>query len=66
MEPYRSFTGREAIMGLIEEIRARLFGELLGREVSRPFPRLTYAESMARYGVGSAENDYGMDVTVTY
>jgi aspartyl-tRNA synthetase len=44
-----SFATREQVYRLIEGLLARLF-RLVGAEVQTPFPRLTYAEAMRRYG----------------
>ena len=45
-----SFTEREEIFSLIEKMMAILFKEIKGIELSLPFPRLTYQESMSKYG----------------
>jgi aspartyl-tRNA synthetase len=45
-----SFLDEEDVYALTEELFAALWGEVLGVEVPTPFPRLTYAESMRRYG----------------
>ena len=44
-----SFIGREDIYHLIEGLMEKLFA-LNGEKISLPFPRLTYAEAMDRYG----------------
>ena len=44
-----SFIEREDIYQLIEGLMEKLFA-LNGEKISRPFPRLTYAEAMDRYG----------------
>ncbi|MDP2914765.1 MAG: aspartate--tRNA ligase [Candidatus Aminicenantes bacterium] len=44
-----SFIDREELFELIEGLMAVLF-ELVGEKLSPPFPRLTYAEAMERYG----------------
>ncbi|GMQ97425.1 MAG: aspartate--tRNA ligase [Gammaproteobacteria bacterium] len=45
-----SFMDEDAIMMLMEEMIARLFEETMGVSLVRPFPRISYAESMRRYG----------------
>ncbi|HWB65513.1 MAG TPA: aspartate--tRNA ligase [Mycobacteriales bacterium] len=45
-----SFLDEEDIYGLTEELLASLWRELLGVELPTPFPRMTYAEAMRRYG----------------
>ncbi|MGB8951183.1 MAG: aspartate--tRNA ligase [Candidatus Aminicenantales bacterium] len=44
-----SFIEREDLFDLVERLMASVF-ELIGEKLSLPFPRLTYAESMERYG----------------
>ncbi|MFT6803040.1 MAG: aspartyl-tRNA synthetase [Nitriliruptoraceae bacterium] len=45
-----SFGDQEDVIGLTEELIATIWRETKGVEVQAPFLRLTYAESMARYG----------------
>src|SRR5690349_14455760 len=45
-----SFLDEEGIMTLVEEMIRRLFAEVLDVKLPNPFPRLTYAEAMRRYG----------------
>jgi aspartyl-tRNA synthetase len=45
-----SFLDEDAFMGLMEEMVRRLFAEVLGVDLPNPFPRMTYAEAMRRYG----------------
>jgi aspartyl-tRNA synthetase len=44
-----SFIDREELFGLIEGLMAAIF-ELIGEKLTLPFPRLSYAEAMERYG----------------
>ena len=60
-----SFPRMETIFDLIEPLFARIF-RLIGVAVPRPFPRLTYAEAMERYGSRQAgpalrDADHGRD-----
>jgi aspartyl-tRNA synthetase len=57
-----SFTGQEEIFVTIEEILCGLFAELMERDLPRPFPRLTYAEAMARYGVDNPDVRFAMEI----
>ena len=57
-----SFIEREDILTLMEEMTASLFRELKGVELPRPFPRLSYAEAMARYGVDKPDTRFGMEL----
>jgi aspartyl-tRNA synthetase len=45
-----SFLDEEDIYSLTEELFVELWRDVLGVELSTPFPRLTYAESMRRFG----------------
>jgi aspartyl-tRNA synthetase len=45
-----SFMDEQAITGLMEEMIRNLFSEVLGVQLPNPFPRLTHAEAMRRYG----------------
>ena len=40
------FVDQEVILNLLEEMMVRLFREILGVELERPFPRLEYGEAM--------------------
>ncbi|WP_295391034.1 aspartate--tRNA ligase [uncultured Thiodictyon sp.] len=45
-----SFMTEDALTGLMEEMIRRLFKEVLDTDLPNPFPRLTYAEAMRRFG----------------
>ncbi|MBX9964496.1 MAG: aspartate--tRNA ligase [Burkholderiales bacterium] len=45
-----SFLGVAEITGLMEEMVRSIFKETMGIELSDPFPRLTFAEAMSKYG----------------
>jgi aspartyl-tRNA synthetase len=45
-----SFLTQEQIMQLMEALVVTLFREVLAQELPQPFPRLSYAEAMRRYG----------------
>src|SRR5205823_4587107 len=44
-----SFLAQDEIMGLMEELVRHFFREVLGAELPRPFPRITYAQALRRY-----------------
>ncbi len=46
-----AFMDEEGIMGLMEEMLRHLFRSVLALELPKPFPRLTYAEAVRRFGV---------------
>lgn len=45
-----SFMNEEEIMSLIEEMIRQLFLQVLNVELPNPFPRMTFAEAMCRFG----------------
>jgi aspartyl-tRNA synthetase len=45
-----SFMSEDELMDLMEEMMRALFRETLGTELPDPFPRLTYAEAIGRFG----------------
>ncbi len=45
-----SFMDEEALMGLIEDMMRELFAKTLEVALPKPFPRMTYAEAMRRFG----------------
>ncbi len=45
-----SFLGVAEITGLMEEMVRAIFKETMGIELANPFPRLTFADAMAKYG----------------
>ena len=45
-----SFVEREQVMGLMEEMSAKLFRDTAGIDLPLPFRRMSYAEAMGRYG----------------
>ncbi len=45
-----SFMDEDQLTGLMEQMIRKLFNEVLGVDLAEPFPRMTYAEAMRRYG----------------
>jgi aspartyl-tRNA synthetase len=45
-----SFMDEEDIMGLMEDMMRNLFTHVLGETLPNPFPRMSYAEAMDRFG----------------
>jgi aspartyl-tRNA synthetase len=57
-----SFIDREDVLVLMEEMIAALFKEIKGVDLPRPFPRLSYGEAMARYGVDKPDTRFGLEL----
>jgi aspartyl-tRNA synthetase len=57
-----SFPRVQSIVDLIEPLYQRVMG-LIGVEVARPFPRLSYAEAMERYGSDKPDLRFGLPIT---
>ncbi|MBI4823085.1 MAG: aspartate--tRNA ligase [Nitrospirae bacterium] len=55
-----SFIDRENIIGIIEGMMKYVFKEVLDTELSVPFPRLTYKDSMERFGNDKPDIRFGM------
>ncbi|MFH1538755.1 MAG: aspartate--tRNA ligase, partial [bacterium] len=53
-----SFVTEEDIFALIEGLMKTLFAATLGVEISTPFPRMTYAEAILRYGTDKPDLRY--------
>ncbi|MGL5193041.1 MAG: aspartate--tRNA ligase [Chroococcales cyanobacterium] len=57
-----SFMSQEEILELNESLVCHIFKTVKGIDIPRPFPRLTYAESMIRYGTDRPDTRYGMEL----
>ncbi len=57
-----SFVGEEDVMAVAEGMMAALFREVLGLELTTPFPRLTYAEALGRYGLDKPDTRFGLEL----
>ena len=58
-----SFIDREDIYRIMEGMMQALFRDTLGLDLVTPFPRLTYEESMGRYGVDNPDIRFGLEMT---
>ncbi len=57
-----SFMDRDEILTLMEELIAELFEKAAGIRLPRPFPRLPYADALARYGLDKPDLRFGMEL----
>jgi len=57
-----SFVEEEDVMGCIERLMAKAFAELVRREITLPFERLSYAEALAKYGTDAPDLRFGLEI----
>ena len=57
-----SFVGEEDVMAVAEGMMAALFQEILGMPLSTPFPRLSYADAVGRYGLDKPDTRFGLEL----
>ncbi|PID39942.1 MAG: aspartate--tRNA ligase [Proteobacteria bacterium] len=57
-----SFVGEEDLMNISEGMMARLFADVLDHSLPTPFPRMTYAEAMDRYGLDKPDTRFGLEL----
>jgi len=57
-----SFVTRDDVIAVAEDLIERLWAELVGYQVPRPIPRMTYAEAMARYGSDKPDLRFGTEL----
>ena len=53
---------KDDVLGFLEGAMARVFRETLAVELKTPFPRLSHAEAIARYGIDKPDLRYGMEI----
>jgi aspartyl-tRNA synthetase len=58
-----SFLDERAIQALMERLVREVFRNVLGAELPDPFPRLTHAEALARYGVDKPDLRVPLELT---
>ena len=58
-----SFVTREDVIRVAEDIVARLWSSIVGYDVPRPLPRMTYADALARYGSDKPDLRFGCELT---
>ncbi|MDD5724000.1 MAG: aspartate--tRNA ligase [Syntrophales bacterium] len=57
-----SFIAEDDIIGVIEGMMEHLFGTCLGKKLQVPFPRLTYRESIDRYGRDNPDTRFSLEI----
>ncbi|KAK4773979.1 hypothetical protein SAY87_028998 [Trapa incisa] len=57
-----AFTPLEEMLKLNEDLIRRIFMEIKGVELPNPFPRLTYAEAMDRYGSDRPDTRFDLEL----
>lgn len=56
-----SFVDREEIFSVVEQMMSSIF-KVIGVDISFPFPRLSYTESMEKYGTDKPDLRFGMEI----
>jgi aspartyl-tRNA synthetase len=57
-----SFVEREDVLHLTEELFAEIWRDVAGVEIPLPFPRLSYAECMLRFGTDRPDPRFGLEI----
>lgn len=57
-----SFMSLDEIIALNEKLVAHIFQQVKGIELNLPFPRLTYADAMDRYGSDKPDTRFGLEL----
>ncbi|MBJ9987941.1 MULTISPECIES: aspartate--tRNA ligase [Paenibacillus] len=57
-----SFMNQDELLGMMEQLMARLFKETVNVDIPLPFQRLTYAEAMDKYGSDKPDLRFGLEL----
>ncbi len=57
-----SFVEQDDVLDVCERLFAHIFRETIEVELAVPFPRMTYAEAVARYGTDKPDTRFGMEL----
>lgn len=57
-----SFLTQEEFLPIMEGMIAKIFKEVKGIDLKLPFPRMTYAESMEKYGLDAPDLRFGLEL----
>lgn len=56
-----SFVGQDEVLELTEELMTKIF-KVIDVEIETPFPRLSYADAIDRYGIDKPDTRFGMEL----
>ncbi|NLK25192.1 MAG: aspartate--tRNA ligase [Euryarchaeota archaeon] len=57
-----SFVDDRDIQAIIEKVLARVWKDVFGKDLSIPFPRITYHDAMHKYGTDAPDIRYGLEL----
>jgi len=57
-----SFIEEEDLIRVVENLLAEIFEQLLDQKITRPLPRLTYQQAIARYGCDRPDTRFGLEI----
>jgi aspartyl-tRNA synthetase len=57
-----SFITPDALMGLMEQMMASVWREVLGTDLPLPFPRIPYSDAVGRYGTDAPDVRFGLEL----
>ena len=57
-----SFVSENDVIAIAEDVLVEVW-RLIGHHISRPIPRMTYAEAMSRYGTDKPDLRFGLELT---
>jgi aspartyl-tRNA synthetase len=57
-----SFLSQDQLLGMMEQLSARLLRETVGVELELPFQRITYADAMNKYGSDKPDLRFGLEI----
>jgi len=57
-----SFIAEDDLINIIEGLMTRIFKDGMSLDLSLPFPRLTYAEAISRYGRDNPDTRFGLEL----